>query len=80
MHYVYLIESFAFPDQKYIGLTTNLKDRLQAHNEGRSPHTAKYKPWNLRTYIAFTDDKAAAKFEKYLKSGSARAFAKKRLW
>jgi putative endonuclease len=33
----------------------------------------------FETYIAFMDEKKAFEFEKYLKSGSGRAFAKKRL-
>ena len=39
--------------------------------------TSKYGPWRLRTYIAFSDEKSALAFERYLKSGSGRAFAKK---
>ncbi|MEA3230459.1 MAG: GIY-YIG nuclease family protein [Thermodesulfobacteriota bacterium] len=80
MKYVYLIQSVPNPDQKYIGHTANIKSRLQAHNEGRSPHTSKYKPWRLITYLAFADESKALKFESYLKSGSGRAFANKRLW
>jgi len=40
-------------------------------------HTSKYRPWRVRTYVAFTKEKLAIAFEKYLKSGSGRAFAKK---
>ena len=80
MKYVYLIRSVSYPDQKYVGITSNVKSRLKAHNEGRSSHTAKFRPWELVTYIAFSDPTQAAEFEKYLKSGSGRAFANKRLW
>ena len=80
MKYVYLIESVSFPKQRYIGSTSDLKNRLEAHNEGRSPHTSKYKPWTLVTYVAFTRATKADEFERYLKSGSGRAFANKRLW
>lgn len=80
MYYVYLIKSINFSDQTYIGFTTDLKERLKVHNSGRSPHTAKYKPWDLQTYIAFSTKIQALEFEKYLKSHSGRAFAKKRLW
>ena len=80
MHYVYLLRSQAHPEQTYIGLTADLKLRLAKHNEGGSPHTAKYKPWNLVTYLAFQSRDQAAAFESYLKSGSGRAFAQKRLW
>ena len=80
MTYVYLIQSIAFPNQKYIGRSSNLKKRLDAHNEGRSPHTSKYKPWKLVTYLAFNDKAKALSFGKYLKSHSGKAFANKRLW
>jgi predicted GIY-YIG superfamily endonuclease len=80
MHYVYLIQSISYPDQRYVGITSNLKGRLKAHNEGGSPHTSKYKPWKLVTYLAFSDESKAVEFEQYLKSGSGHAFANKRLW
>jgi predicted GIY-YIG superfamily endonuclease len=80
MKYVYLIRSIHSLDQKYVGITSDVKSRLKAHNEGKSSHTAKYKPWELVTYIAFSDPFKAADFELYLKSGSGRAFANKRLW
>ena len=80
MHYVYLLQSLAHPDQRYIGLTANLDQRLTAHNAGLSPHTAKYRPWQIAGYLAFADANKAVAFEQYLKSGSGRAFAAKRLW
>ncbi|WP_314956956.1 GIY-YIG nuclease family protein [Bradyrhizobium cosmicum] len=80
MHYVYLLESEAFGGQRYIGLTTDLRQRLADHNAGKSPHTSKYTPWRLVTYVAFSDIEKARSFERYLKSGSGHAFAKKRLW
>ncbi len=79
MKYVYLLQSVNYPDQTYYGLTDDLKNRLKVHNAGGSPHTAKYKPWQLETYVAFSDEKRAVDFERYLKSGSGRAFARKRL-
>jgi predicted GIY-YIG superfamily endonuclease len=78
--YVYLIQSTNFPDQRYTGMTKDLKARLAKHNEGGSPHTSKYKPWKLVAYIAFQDREKAAEFEQYLKSGSGRAFANRHLW
>jgi putative endonuclease len=80
MHYVYLIRSQSHPDEAYIGLSSDLKARITKHNEGGSPHTAKFKPWQLVTYCAFSTREQAAAFESYLKSGSGRAFANKRLW
>ena len=80
MHYVYLLRSVQYSDQTYIGLTSDLKERLKKHNYGEVPHTSKYKPWNLVSYTAFRSRNQAAEFEAYLKSGSGRAFAKRRLW
>jgi len=80
MKYVYLIRSQSAPDQRYVGVTSNLEDRLQAHNAGNSPHTSKFFPWELVTYIGFSDERRAIDFERYLKSGSGHAFANKRLW
>jgi putative endonuclease len=72
--------SLSAPDQRYIGVTSNLGNRLRTHNAGASPHTSKYAPWELVTYICFANDQRALEFERYLKSGSGHAFANKRLW
>jgi predicted GIY-YIG superfamily endonuclease len=78
MKYVYLLESIAFPNEVYVGLTDDLRKRVAAHNDGLSTHTRKFKPWRLVTYLAFSDETKAVDFERYLKSASGRAFAKKR--
>ena len=80
MYYVYLIQSIGSPQQRYIGLTSNLKNRMKHHNSGLSKHTSKYKPWRLETYLAFIDKEKARQFEYYLKTGSGKAFANKRFW
>ena len=80
MYYVYLITSINFSDQKYIGHTDNLKERLETHNSGGSVYTKVYKPWKLKMFLGFQTQSEALKFEKYLKSGAGRAFAKKRFW
>jgi putative endonuclease len=74
MIYVYILESVREPNQRYIGLTPDLKQRFTDHNAGRSTHTRKHKPWHLVAYTAFADENTAAAFERYLKSGSGRAF------
>lgn len=79
MHYTYIIKSISYPSQTYTGFTSNLKHRINDHNSGKSPHTSKYKPWNLEFYCAFNDKEKAINFEKYLKSGSGKAFTKKHL-
>lgn len=80
MFYVYLIRSIQFPEQKYIGHTDNLRERLETHNSGGSTYTSPYKPWELIMFFGFKDRNKAAAFEKYLKSGAGRAFAQKRFW
>ncbi|MBE0532623.1 MAG: GIY-YIG nuclease family protein [Rhodospirillales bacterium] len=77
MHFVYLIESCATTGERYVGVTADLKRRLQDHNIGKSLHTPKFRPWRLVTHIAFSDRAKAEAFEFYLKSGSGHAFAKK---
>jgi len=79
MRYVYLLQSLSWPKKTYVGQTSNLRKRFAAHNAGQSTHTAKYKPWHLTAYIAFAEDRTAIAFERYLKSASGRAFARRRL-
>ena len=78
--YVYLLESEGTPGQRYAGSTSDLQKRLAEHNSGKSAHTSKYMPWQIATYVAFSDERKALAFEHYLKSGSGQAFASKRLW
>ncbi|SDS37808.1 GIY-YIG nuclease family protein [Opitutus sp. GAS368] len=77
--YVYILESLTLGGGFYVGLTEDLAARLAKHNEGGVPHTAKFRPWRVKTAVAFRDRSQAAAFEKYLKSPSGRAFSKKRL-
>jgi len=79
MKYVYIRECISEPARHYVGITDDLRSRLKAHNAGQVYHTSKYKPWRVNTYVAFSDPDRAIAFEKYLKTQSGRAFAKKRL-
>jgi putative endonuclease len=79
MTYVYILRSLEHLERYYVGLTSDLRSRLAKHNAGEVSHTSKFGPWAIKTYVAFSDEKQAAAFEKYLKSASGRAFAKKRL-
>jgi len=63
----------------YIGLTTNLKDRLTEHQLGLSNFTKGHLPYKIIFYCVFPDKFIAARFEKYLKSASGKAFLRKRL-
>jgi len=77
-HYVYMLQSVSHPARFYVGLTADLEERLRTHNAGSVPHTSKFRPWRIETAIAFRDKTKAVAFERYLKSQSGRAFAKKR--
>jgi len=77
--YVYILQSLRQPDEFYTGLCADVQLRLAAHNAGQSQHTSKFKPWRLVSAHYFSDESVAAAFERYLKSGSGRAFAAKRL-
>ncbi|MGB6231315.1 MAG: GIY-YIG nuclease family protein [Litorimonas sp.] len=79
MFYVYILRSKSHPNEIYVGYTADLRKRLKAHNAGQVTHTSKYTPWAIQTYMAFGDRSKALAFERYLKSGSGRAFASKRL-
>jgi putative endonuclease len=76
-HWVYVLQSCTLPDKHYVGLTSDVDARLTFHNAGRSQHTADAAPWRLLVAIQFYDSHSAAAFERYLKSGSGRAFAKR---
>src|SRR5689334_14883060 len=58
----------------YVGATADLRSHLKRHNAGEVSHTSKYAPWTIKIYIAFSDEKQAFAFERYLKSPSGRAF------
>jgi predicted GIY-YIG superfamily endonuclease len=79
MRYVYILQSEGAEEHFYVGQTDDLKARLARHHAGGVSHTSKFKPWRVKTYIAFSDETQAIAFEKYLKSPSGRAFARKRL-
>ena len=77
--YVYILKSEIAPERFYVGFTEDLQARLKTHNSGQVFHTAEFRPWRIKTAVAFTDRQRAIEFERYLKSSSGRAFAKKRL-
>jgi len=75
MYYVYILK--CSNDQPYTGCTDNLKDRVERHQNGYVPATKPLLPVKLISYFAFSNKYIAFSFEKYLKSGSGRAFMKK---
>jgi predicted GIY-YIG superfamily endonuclease len=75
--FVYVLKSGDETPRYYVGVTGDVGQRLVWHNEGHCTHTAKYRPWRPHVVIEFPDEGHATKFERYLKSGSGRAFAKR---
>jgi putative endonuclease len=63
----------------YTGFTENLKERFKRHQNGYVPATKSRLPIELIFYCAFVDEYKALEFEKYLKSGSGRAFVQRHL-
>jgi predicted GIY-YIG superfamily endonuclease len=77
--FVYVLVSESVPGRFYTGLTSDPQSRLVDHNEGRCRHTSSGRPWKLDVMIEFADERRAVAFERYLKSGSGCAFAKRHL-
>jgi len=75
--YVYILD--CADNMPYIGCTNDLRDRIKRHQSGWVPATKDRLPVKLHAYFAFKDKHLAFNFEKYLKSGSGRAFLKKHL-
>jgi putative endonuclease len=77
--YVYILKSRVAVERYYIGLTDDLDRRLSEHNSGETFSTRDARPWKIISYFWCENPGAAERFEKYLKSGSGRAFAKRHL-
>lgn len=75
MWYVYIL---LCPDNRtYIGCTDDLKDRKSGHDKEQVPATKDRLPAKLISCFAFSNKYTVLNFEKYLKSGSGRAFIKR---
>jgi putative endonuclease len=77
--FVYVLKNHADPPRYYTGLTWDVATRLAPHNAGQSHHTAAGRPWHLDLIVEFADEARAVRFERYLKSGSGGAFARRHL-
>ena len=75
MYIVYAIKSIS-KDWIYVGLTSNLEQRLKKHNAGHNKSTKPYAPFILVYSEEQTDRISARKREKYLKSGSGKRWLK----
>jgi len=77
--FVYILKNLEQPPRYYTGLTSDIRERLAYHNQDNQQHTARYRPWQVDVLIEFADQDRAARFERYLKSGSGCAFALRHL-
>ncbi len=75
--FVYVLRSDRDSDRHYVGLAADVARRLACHNAGQNPSTVADRPWKAIVSIEFRTEDAAVRFERYLKSGSGRAFAKR---
>jgi putative endonuclease len=75
--YVYILVSEANEKIHYTGVSRDLEQRLLEHNRGECANSSSHRPWYIETAIAFRSEKKARAFEKYLKSGSGREFARR---
>ena len=79
MYYVYVLENLN-DKSWYIGFTSNLRQRIKDHSEGRGSRTTKIKKdWILMYYESYLDKRDATGREIFLKSGSGRRFLKAQL-
>ena len=74
---VYIIRSSADPSRHYVGITSDVRERLEWHNHGPCGHTVSHRSWSLVVSMDFPPEREAVRCEKYLKSGSGRAFTKR---
>jgi predicted GIY-YIG superfamily endonuclease len=75
--FVYILRGEGDPERHYDGVASDVDERLAWHNHGPDGYTVNHRPWRLVVSIEFPSGQAATRFEKYLKSGSGRAFAKR---
>ena len=74
---VYILRSVNEPARRYVGVTSDLTSRLEAHNAGQNASNARWRPWRVDVCIEFRTEVVAARFERYLKSGAGHAFARR---
>ena len=74
---MYILQSAADNRRYYTGFTHNLRARLTSHTAGQKQSTLPGRPWRLVSYFVFADELKARGFERYLKSGSGKTFAKR---
>ena len=79
IRYVYILRSLIDPTRYYTGSTANWQARLASHNAGLCLPTLDARPWEIDVLVQFADERRALALERYLKTGSDFAFAKRHL-
>jgi putative endonuclease len=74
--FVYVLRSER-KDLLYVGVSCNVAQRFATHNSGGSLFTAPHRPWRLAASIELPSERRALELERYLKSGSGRAFIRR---
>ena len=75
LYTVYILFSKSY-NKHYTGFSTNLKVRLESHNDFGKDWTASYRPWKLIHTKDFAEKKEAIRYERWLKTGAGRDFIK----
>ncbi|MEK7614359.1 MAG: GIY-YIG nuclease family protein [Patescibacteria group bacterium] len=78
MYYVYILKSEK-DGSRYVGTTTDLKNRIEEHNKGETKSNKSKIPYKISWCCAFSNKTLAYNFERYLKSSSGHAFTNKHL-
>jgi putative endonuclease len=77
MFYTYVLEGVG--GELYVGYTTDLKKRLQEHNQKLNSSTKRYGPWKLIYYEASLERLDSKRREGYLKTTQGKRLLKRRL-
>jgi putative endonuclease len=72
-YYVYILES-DFDGSYYVGSTSNLKERLERHNQGRSKYTKQKRPWKILYHEKHPNRSSAMKREYEIKRQKRKAY------
>jgi putative endonuclease len=75
--FVYVLRSDVEPERHYVGTASDVDQRLEWHNHGPCGWSVDHRPWSVVVSLEFPTEAEAVRFERYLKSGSGRAFAKR---
>ena len=75
MYFVYILYSKKF-ERNYVGLTSDLEQRLKSHNSVKVKSTKSYRPWEIVYSESYETIIEARKREKYLKTAAGRKWRK----